>query len=67
MINDITDNLIERIVELNVDIPKSKLIDEIGQKIAITKNKKQASLEEIQAIFSKSVKKYIDKLESFKW
>lgn len=64
-IEEITNNLIERIVELNLDLPESELKEKIGEKIAITKYKKQASLSEIQSIFSNSIKKYLEKIENF--
>ena len=66
-IEEITDKLIERIVELNVDLDESILKEKIGQKIAITKYKKQASLSEIQSIFSRSIKNYLEKIENFKF
>lgn len=66
-IEEITDNLIERIVELNVDMPLSTLKEKIGDKIAITKLKKQASLSEIQNAFLKSIDNYLEKIENFKF
>ena len=63
-VTEITDNLIERIVELNADMPMKKLKDQIGEKIAITKYKKEASLSEIQNIFSTHIRAYLDKIES---
>ena len=66
-IEEITDNLIERIVELNVDMPLSTLKEKIGDKIAITKLKKQASLSEIQNVFLKSIDNYLEKIENFKF
>ena len=66
-IEEITDKLIERIVELNADLDESILKEKIGQKIAITKYKKQASLSEIQSIFSRSIKNYLEKIENFKF
>ena len=65
-INEITDNLIERIVELNVDLPLEKLKEKIGDKIALTRYKKEASLSEIQNIFTTRMKAYLDKIENLK-
>ncbi len=64
VIEELTDNLIQKIVELNVDLPLSALKDKIGEKIAITKYKKEASLYEIQNTFSEHIKNYLEKIES---
>ncbi len=66
VIEEITDKLIQRIVELNVDLPLTTLKEKIGDKIAITKWKKEASMMEIQNAFSKSIKNYLDKIENMK-
>ena len=58
---------IEKIVELNVDMPISTLKEKIGDKLAITKLKKQASLTEIQSVFQKSINNYLEKVENFKF
>ena len=65
-INEITDNLIERIVELNVDLPLETLKERIGTKIAITRYKKEASLSEIQNAFNNRMKAYLEKIENLK-
>lgn len=66
VIEEITDKLIQRIVELNVDLPLTTLKEKIGDKIAITKFKKEANLMEIQNAFSKSIKTYLEKVENLK-
>lgn len=66
-VEEITNNLIERIVELNVDMPLSTLKKQIGDKIVVTKTKRQASLTEIQNVFLKSINKYLEKVENFKF
>ncbi len=63
VIEELTDNLIQKIVELNSDLPLSTLASKVGQKIAITKYKKEASLYEIQNVFSDHIKSYLDKIE----
>ena len=66
VIEEITDNLIQRIVELNVDLPLSTLKERIGDKIAMVKWKKEASLSEIQNTFSLHIKNYLEKIENTK-
>jgi len=67
LVEDLTNNLIERIVELNTDLPEEKLKDIIGEKILIARTKKIASLSEIQNAFSRNIKNYLDKIENFKF
>ena len=64
VIEEITDKLIQRIVELNVELPLTTLKEKIGDKIAITKFRKEASMSEIQNVFSKSIKNYLQKIEN---
>lgn len=66
VIGEITDNLIQRIVELNPEMPTSILQERIGDKIAIIKTKKEASLSEIQNAFEDGIKAYINKIEDAK-
>ena len=66
VIEELTDNLIQRIVELNVDMPLTTLKEKIGDKIAIIKYRKEASLAEIQNIFSDRIKRYLEKIENLK-
>ena len=63
-IEDMTDKLIQRIVELNPDLPLTELKEKIGDKIAITKYKTEASLSEISNTFSKHIKTYLEKIEN---
>ena len=67
VIEEITDSLLQRIVELNVDMPLTELKEKIGDKIAIIKYRKEASLSEIQYIFSQHIKTYLEKIEDFKF
>ena len=66
VIEEITDNLIQRIVELNVDLPLTELKDKIGDKIAVIKFRKEASMAEIQNAFSDRIKNYLEKVENLK-
>ncbi len=66
VVEELTDNLIQRIVELNTDMPLSKLQEKIGDKIAVIRYRKQASLVEIQNIFLQNIKNFLEKVESTK-
>ena len=59
--------MIQRIVELNIDMPLTTLKDKIGDKIAMIKFRKEASLTEIQNAFSTRIKAYLEKIENFKF
>ena len=67
VVEELTNNLIERIVELNVDMSEDKLKEIVGDKILIARNKKIASLSEIQNAFSRQIKIYLEKIEGFKF
>ncbi|MBQ1813156.1 MAG: DUF2357 domain-containing protein [Bacilli bacterium] len=64
VIEQITDNLIQRIVELNADLPLTTLKEKIGDKIAVVKYKKEATLAEIQNTISTHIKSYLEKIEN---
>lgn len=66
VIDEITDNLIQRIVELNVDLPLTELKEKIGEKIAIIRYRREASLAEVQNAFSERIKNYLEKVENLK-
>lgn len=66
-IEQITDDMITKIVELNSDLPLNKLEEIIGDRIAVIRNKKEASIEEIQSKYDIHIRKYIDKIESFRF
>lgn len=65
MIEKLTDNMITKIVELNADLPVCELEKIIGDKIAVIRNKKEASLAEIEAIFNKNIQSVISKIINF--
>jgi hypothetical protein len=60
-----TDNLITKIVELNADLKMTDLQQIIGAKIAVIRNKKEASLSEIENKFNSKLQGVIDKILSF--
>jgi hypothetical protein len=66
-ISSLTDSLINKIVELNANMPIEKLQSEIGTRIAINRTKYEANLSELQKIYTKNIDKFIEKIESFKF
>lgn len=64
VVEDLTDKLVQRIVELNVNMPISELKEKIGDKIAITRYKREVSISEISNTFSKHIKSYLEKIEN---
>ena len=67
VVEQITDNLIQRIVEINSNLPLTKLKEIIGDKIAITKYKREASLQEIENIYSVHIKAFLEKIENVRF
>lgn len=66
-IEEITDEMITKIVELNSDLPVTKLEEIIGDKIAVIRNKKEASIAEIQSKYDIKIRQYLDKIESYRF
>ena len=62
---DLTNKYIEKIVELNQDIPVEKIQEVIGEKIAVIKSKKEASIEEIQRKFNERIDLFTNKILEF--
>lgn len=61
--NIIISKMLEKIVEMNQDLTKEQIKEMIGEKYLVIKRRNQASLQEIQAIFSKSINKYLTKVK----
>lgn len=61
--NIIISKMLEKIVEMNQDLTKEQIKEMIGEKYLVVKRRNQASLQEIQAIFSKSINKYLTKVK----
>lgn len=59
--------MITKIVELNSDLPVTKLEEIIGDKIAVIRNKKEASIAEIQSKYDIKIRQYLDKIESYRF
>lgn len=62
---DLTNKLLEKIVEMNQEIPVEKIQEMIGEKIAVIKNKKEASIVEIQRKFNDRIDAYTNKILEF--
>ncbi|MGN1327057.1 MAG: hypothetical protein ACI4VQ_03090, partial [Clostridia bacterium] len=60
----IISKMLEKVITMNNDISEKELQDIVGEKFAIIKYKNQASLQEIQQIFSKHIDKYLSKINS---
>ena len=61
--NIIISKMLEKIVEMNQDLTKEQIKEMIGEKYLVVKRRNQASLQEIQAVFSKSINKYLTKVK----
>lgn len=65
LIEDITNRMIDKIVELNVDLPIEKVQEIIGEKIAVIKSKREASLSELEHKFNERIDAFTDKITEF--
>ena len=59
--------MITKIVALNSDLSVTKLEEIIGDKIAVIRNKKEASIAEIQSKYDIKIRQYLDKIESYRF
>ena len=66
-IEELTNNMINKIVEINSDLPMEKLQEIIGDKIAIVKKEKEASIAEIQSVFYSRIQKVLNKVNNYKF
>ena len=65
IIEDLTNKMIDKIVELNVELPVEKIQEIIGDKVAIIKNKREASLAEVERKFNERLEAFADKILEF--
>lgn len=65
LVETLTNNMITKIVEINSDLPMVELQKIIGDRIAVIKNKKSASIEEIQQKFNVKIQSTISKIVNF--
>ena len=62
---DLTNRLLEKIVELNQELPVETIQQIIGEKIAVIKNKKEASIIEIERRNNDKIDAYTNKILEF--
>ena len=67
IVETLTNNMITKIVEINSDLPMEELQKIIGDKIAVIRNKKEASIEEIQQKLNVKIQSAISKIVSFEF
>ena len=66
-VEKLTNDMITKIVEMNNNLSIEELQGIIGEKIAIVKNKKEASISEIQNKIQTRIQSYLDRIESFRF
>ena len=64
-IEDLTNRMIDRIVEINTELPIEKIQEMIGDKLAVIKNKKEASLAELENKFNERIKAFTERITEF--
>jgi hypothetical protein len=64
LVSEVTDKLIQKIVELNPNMPITELKEKIGDKLVMTRYKYEASLSEVNGVFSRRIKAYLEKVEN---
>lgn len=65
LVEDLTNKMIDKIVELNSELPIERVQEIIGEKIAIIKNKREASLSELEHKFNDKIQEFTDKILDF--
>ena len=65
LVEDLTNRMIDKIVEINADLPVEKIQEIIGDKISVIKNKKEASLAEVEKKFNERLQAFADKITEF--
>ena len=65
LVEDLTNRMIDKIVEINSDLPVEKIQEIIGDKISVIKNKKEASLAEVEKKFNEKLQAFADKITEF--
>ncbi len=62
IVEDLTNKMIDKIVEINAELPVEKIQEIIGDKIAIIKNKREASIAEVERKFNERLEAFTDKI-----
>lgn len=62
--NIVISKMLEKVVTMNNDISEKDLKDMVCEKFAIIKYRNQASMQEIQKIFSRHITKYLEKIKA---
>ncbi len=65
LVQDLTNKMIDKIVELNADLPEEALEQLLGQKIAMVRSKREASLVELENKFNERINLFVNKILSF--
>ena len=65
VIEKLTNNMINKIVEINSDLPVEEIEKIIGDKLSVIKNKKSASIEEIEQKFNCKIQSIVSKIINF--
>ena len=65
-VENLTNGMINKIVEINSDLPIEEITQKIGDKIAVIKNKKEASIEEVQVKLNSKIQSALSKIINFK-
>ena len=65
LVEDLTNKMIDKIIELNADLPLESIQQTIGEKIAIIKNKREATLAEVEQKFNERLEAFINKIIEF--
>lgn len=65
LVEDLTNRMIDKIVEINAELPVEKIQEIIGDKISVIKNKKEASLAEVEKKFNERLQAFADKITEF--
>lgn len=63
MVRNITNSLIEKILELNPDMTESGLKEIIAEKYVNLRKKNQANIRQIEEIYKKKIKEYTEKIK----
>lgn len=61
--NIIISKMLEKVISMDTDISMKDLKNMVGEKYAVIKYRNQASLQEIQNIFTKHINKYLEKIK----